>query len=37
MLHQLARLVCVMTMCGVVAGQYISSATYTRYEGFQFM
>src|SRR2546427_2685125 len=32
MLRQLARLVCVITMCGVLAGQYISADTYTRYE-----
>jgi hypothetical protein len=31
-IRQLARLVCVITMCGGVAGQYISSDTYTRYE-----
>src|SRR6267378_4066135 len=32
MLHQLAGLVCVIAVCGAVAGQYISSDTYTRYE-----
>src|ERR1700738_838971 len=32
MLHQVARLVCVIAVYGAAAGQYISSDTYTRYE-----
>jgi hypothetical protein len=32
MLHNLAGLLCIVTACGVAAGQYISADTYTRYE-----